>query len=409
MKKIILLSTLTSSLIVAAAYKLPEQSLAGTALSAANVANCEGADCAYYNSANISFLDPNQSYIEAGLTFIHLPAIEFEGVQTLNGVAIPNKAKSEIENIGVPYFHYVSKAYNNLRYSLSITVPGGLRKRWESPVQKLYAQEFELKTVTLTPSVSYKVNSNFAVSVGANITYSEGTVKNDGTLVGLPVKRVMKGDSIDASFNIATSLHLDNGIKLAAVYKSKTKLTEEGEANLYVGSVGKQYDAAVDIYLPATLTLAASKEFDKVSIEFVYERTFWSSYKELKFDYSPALSNALLAAAFDETKQKKWRDTNTFRVGLKYKYSDKLTLMAGYSYDQTPIKEEYISYELPDSNAHIFSAGFKYQYNQNLSFGLAALYDYKTKRKVNSTYNGINGEFSKGGALLVTTGVEYKF
>jgi len=96
-------------------------------------------------------------------------------------------------------------------------------------------------------------------------------------------------------------------------------------------------------------------------------------------------------------------------VGLKYKYNDKITVMAGYSYDETPIDNEYVSYELPDSNGHIFSAGLQYHYSDSLSFGVAALYDYKTKRKVNSRYNGINGEFSKGGALLITTGFEYRF
>ena len=98
MKKIVLLSVLASSLTFGSAYKLPEQSLDGTALSAANVASCDGADCAYYNSANIAFLDPNKSYIEAGLTYIHLPSIEFKGIQTIGTNQIPSKAKSKIEN-----------------------------------------------------------------------------------------------------------------------------------------------------------------------------------------------------------------------------------------------------------------------------------------------------------------------
>jgi len=85
-----------------------------------------------------------------------------------------------------------------------------------------------------------------------------------------------------------------------------------------------------------------------------------------------------------------------------------LTLMAGYSYDQTPIKDAYLSYELPDSNAHVFSVGFKYKQNSNLTWGVSALYDYKTKRSVNQA-DRIKGKFSKGGALLITAGVEYRF
>ncbi len=408
MRKLILYSTLTLTFLNSAAYKLPEQSLKGTALSAANIASCEGADCAFYNSANIAFLE-NKNFLETGITFIHLPSIEFKGTTQVSSQNVVSNAKSKVENIAIAYFHYVSPFFNNLRYSLSITTPGGLRKRWNTPVEQLYAKEFELKTIALTPSLAYKINNNFAISTGINIVYSEGKVKNDGNLLGLAIKRNMRGDSIDFSFNIAASWHLDNGLKIATTYNSKTKLSEEGEANLYLGAIGKQYKSKVDIYLPATFKFAIAKEFDKINLEFVYERTFWSSYKELLFKYSPTINNPILYSAFATPKKKLWKNTNTFRLGLEYKYSNKLSLLAGYSYDQTPIKDEYLSYELPDSNANIFSAGFIYKYSKNLSFGVSLLYDKKRKRKINSSYTHINGEFSKGGALLITSGVLYKF
>jgi len=406
MKRVLQLSLIATVSIFAAAYKLPEQSINGTALGAANVASCDGADCAFYNSANSVFLDPNSQYVEVGGTFVHLPAIEYNGKQNLGKAIVPANAKSKEENIPIPYLHYVSKAYGNYRYGLSVTVPGGLVKRWESPIQKLYAQKFELDTVNINPFVAYKVNKNFAVSAGLNIVYSKGIVKSDGSGVGLPLKRDMDGDSIDYGYNLAATLHLDNGINLAATYRSKVKLSEEGDATLTYATFNQTLESSVNIYLPAALSLAISKDIDKTTIEFVYERTFWSSYKTLDFNYNTPLP-ASLQPLFDAPIPKNWKDTNTFRVGLKYRYSDKLTLMAGYSYDQSPIKEQYLNYELPDSDAHVFSAGFHYQQNKNLGWGVAVLYDYKKNRTVN---NGkINGKFTKGGALLVTAGVTYKF
>ena len=408
MKNILISSITAISIASGAAYKLPEQSLKGTALSAANIASCDGADCAYYNPANISFLDTNSQYIESGLTFVHLPRVSFEGTQVLLGTAVDATAKTLTENAVIPYLHYVSKPYGNIRYSLSVTVPAGLTKRWKSPVQKLFAQEFALKTVMINPSVAYKINSNFSLALGVNIVYSEGKVYSDGADIGLPIKREMKGDSIDYGYNLAASLHLDNGINLATTYRSKIKLSEKGKANLYFGGVGQKYDARVNIYIPATLTLAVSKDIDKWTLEFVYERTFWSSYKTLDFNYDrPILS--VLKPSFSDAIDKRWKDTNSFRVGVQYRYNNKLTLMGGYSYDQTPAPDAHISYELPDSNAHVFSAGFKYQQNKNLSWGTAILYDYKTKRKVDNNVHGVKGKFSKGGAILLTTGFEYKF
>jgi len=409
MKKILTSSIVAISIASGAAYKLPEQSLKGTALSAANVASCDGADCAYYNPANISFLDPNAQFIEGGLTFIHLPKVKFAGTQA--GIAltpVDATAKTKIENVAIPSLHYVSKAYGNWRYSVNVTVPAGLSKRWDAPVEKLYAQEFTLKTVMINPSVAYKVNNNFSIALGANIVYSEGKVYSDGSDVKIPAKREMKGDSIDYGYNLAASYRFDNGLKLAATYRSKIKLSEKGKANLYFGGVGQKYDTTVNIYIPAALNLAISQDIDKWTLEFVYERTFWSSYKTLDFNYDRPILG-ILKSSFDDPIKKNWKDTNTFRFGVSYRYSDKLTLMAGYSYDQSPIPEKYMSYELPDANANIFSAGFKYQQTKNFAWGVGVLYDSKKKRTITNNVKGIKGKFSKGGALLITTGFTYQF
>ena len=114
---------------------------------------------------------------------------------------------------------------------------------------------------------------------------------------------------------------------------------------------------------------------------------------------------------FDTAKDKLWEDTNTYRIGLTYQYNDRLTLMAGYSYDETPVPAKTLSYELPDSDAHIFSAGFKYKQTENLSWGMAILYDKKVERTlaVGENDDKIVGTFSDGGAILGTVGISYRF
>lgn len=407
MKRVLLLSVVGAVSLFGAAYKLPEVSLKGTALSAANVAACDGADCAYYNSANSAFLDGSSQYLEGGLTVVHLPAFDYTGTQTFkSGVTIPANAETEVENAFLPNLHYVSKAYGNWRYGVSVVVPGGLVKRWETPVQKLFAQKFDLTTALINPSVTYKVNDKLALSAGVDILYSKGKVSNDGTLIGKPIKRVMDGDSIDYGYNLAAALHLDNGLNLAATYRSKIKMSLDGDATLGLGPLSLDYKATVDVYLPAALTLAVSKDIDKFTLEFVYERTFWSSYKYLDFNYNKPIPAQL--ASFDAKVPKEWKDTNTLRVGVQYRYNDKLTLMAGYSYDESPIQSAYLGYEMPDSKAHIFSAGFYYKQSENFGWGVGVLYDHKSKRKVR-TLGGISGTFDKGGAYLVTAGFRYKF
>jgi long-chain fatty acid transport protein len=364
----------------------------------------------------MSFLEPEVRYLESGITIAHLPSNTYEGIQVLPGpIVVPSavaSAESEVENIPIPYMHYIAPAMGEWRYGFSMVAPAGLTKRWESPVQKLFAEEFTLKNVELNPVASYKVSDTFSVGGGIRIIYSEGKVYSDGSLVGVPVKREMEGDTIEWGYNVALAWKPTSDVSVGITYRSKIDLNEEGEANLYLGGVGRQFDASVSVPIPAALNIGISKTWNnKLTLEFVYERTFWSAYETLDFVYGEAIQPALVGT-FDDPKDRNWEDTNTYRIGMTYQYNDKLTLMAGYSYDETPVPTKTVSYELPDSDAHIFSAGFKYKQTESLSWGAAILYDYKKSREITAAElneSGIIGEFSDGGAILVTAGISYRF
>ena len=407
----LLLSATAATVVTAGAYKIPEQSINSMSLGAAYVAHTSGADTAYFNPANMAFMEDKQ-YIEGGLTLATLPPIEY----TLQA---PYSGASKSENILIPNLHYVANAIGDFRWGVSLTAPGGLSKRWESPFQKAYAQEFTLKIVELSPSFSYKVADNFSVGGGVRLVYSEGIVKSDSSdaaALGFPanIARDMTGDTFAFGYNLAVTYKPTEDIVLAATYRSKVDLKEEGSATLYAnGAAVYNGDASVSIPLPAALNLAVSKTWNKTfTLEFVYERTFWSAYKSLDFNYGSPIP-AVLVPSFDDPIDKSWKDTNTFRLGATMVF-DKLTMMMGIAIDETPVPDKTIGFELPDSDATIVSLGFRYQQTENLSWGAAFLYDSKDPRSLwNSTVDNpvLNngGSFSGGGAYLTNIGLAYEF
>jgi len=410
MKKIIILSVISSSFMVAGAYKVPEQSINSMALGASYVAHTSGADSAYFNPANMAFMEDNQ-FAEVGMTLAHLPRNKFEGNQAYSSTEIHSaNNKSEIENLYLPFLHYVSNPIERLRWGASLTVPGGLTKRWSRGHQKVSAEEFTLKVVEINPVVSYKVSDNFALGGGLRLIYSEGKVYSDGGVIK-PLKREMEGDTLEYGYNLAMSYRPTSDINMALTYRSNIDLNEEGKANLYLFNVSKQFSANVAVPLPAMLNLAVSKSwFDKYTLELNYERTYWSAYKSLDFNYAKPIQ-PLLVSSFDDPKVKKWSDTDTFRVGVTAKLTPTLTLMGGYSKDYTPINKKYISYELPDSNADIYTVGVRIQADEKLSYGVAYLHDEKSSFSLGAgeNENGIIGKFSEGGADLLSIGLSYKF
>jgi long-chain fatty acid transport protein len=373
--RVVGISIACTAALQASGYKIPEQSLNATALSAANIAAVKGADASYYNPANMAWMEDGYQF-EGSLTYINLPKVKFQGV-------VPtHSGDSKVEHFIAPAGHFVTKEiYENWRFGFSMVAPGGLSKRWESPFAKTFAEEFSLTIIEANPTAAYRVNDRFAIGFGLRMVYTDGVVKSDGRDAGFaPAARDLTGDSIDYGYNLALSYRASEDLKLAATYRSNVDLTVDGKAKLYAGpNLAYNGGATVEIPLPATLALAAAYTMDKTTVELVYERVFWSKYKNLDFNYDVDLTPTPLAA-FDVPTPKNWKDSNTYRIGVTHKYSDKLTLMAGYAHDETPVPDGTIGFELPDSDANIYSAGLRYKVSKDIDVGLAYLYSDKQDR-----------------------------
>ena len=395
------MSTLASSLILASGYRLPESSINATALSAAYVANAHGADSSYYNPANMVF-NPDKSFVEGTLTLVNLGEIKYVDSRTSTF-----NSKSEEENILAPTLLYSSKDYDGVRYGLSLTVPGGLTKRWESAYAKTFAEEFTLKIIEVNPSIGYKVSDNFAIGGGVRVIYSEGVVKSDGTGIGKPVIRDMEANTIEFGYNLAMTYKPLTNLTLAATYRSNIDINEEGNGKLYLSGT-KLYDggASVEVPLPAVLALAVAYDFGSTVVELEYDRSYWSSYETLDFEFSDTVPRAL-QAAFDDPKARNWVDTDAIRLGVTHQLNDKITLMGGIATDENPAPEENLGFELPDSDAMLYSAGLKYKYSDQITLGASFLYDEKDERTVNN--DDISGKFTDASATLFTIGASYSY
>lgn len=399
---LVLLATTGTAL--ASGYRIPEQSVNSTARAGSYVAYTPGADASAYNPANMAWLE-NRGMIEADLTWIHLTSIEY----TDNRTALYN-GESEEENFLMPTVFAVSPDYNNWRVGFAVTAPAGLAKRWEDPFPKTFSEEFSLKVFDINPSLSYKFCDRFAIAAGARAVFAEGTVKSAGQVAsGVIASRDLEGDAWEAGYNLALTVRPLEKMNLSVTYRSKVDLGIEGDARLYTSAGPSTYigDSGVEIPLPAILAVAVSYTFfDRLTVELEYDRTYWSDYEYLDFTYPSALRNPVLAMAFDSPKDKHWQDSDAWRLSASYELNPNLTLMAGFAIDENPVPESTLGFELPDSDALLYSVGVKYKLNQDIELGAAYLYDDKESRDVN---NGtISGRFDEASAHLFTVGVTYK-
>jgi long-chain fatty acid transport protein len=395
-----LVSLFTATSALASGYRIPEQSVDSTAKAGANVASASRADAAYYNPANMSWLSDGWQ-AQANLTYIHLTPISYEDYRSPLF-----DAESEGENFLLPTGFMVSPYYGDVRFGLSVTAPYGLAKRWNDPYPRATAQEFSLEVIELNPTVSYKITDMVSIAGGARMLYSEARVETDARYVGKPAAMTVDGDTLEWGYNLAVAVKPSEDLNFSATYRSNVDLDFEGDVDVYLGKTLPTIDGEVSVPAPAVLTIAAAfNPTEALTVELSWDRTFWSEYEELDFDFTPALGSP-----FETPKTKDWDDSSAYRIGLSYKLDETWTLMGGVAYDETPVPSETLGFELPDSDAWLFSAGTQYKVNDKMDVGMAVLYDYKEEREVTVTPLGTAyGEFTDASAILVTVGLNYKF
>ncbi len=398
---VVLTGILAAGPAFASGYRIPEQSINSTALSAAYVANTPAADASYYNPANMSWLE-NKWQTEASLTWIHLASREY----TDNATPSFNSG-SRTEDFAMPNLHVVSPEYNNFRFGLSVVYPYGLSKRWDNAFQRATAEEFTLKSYELNPTVSYKVNDKLSIGGGLRAIYAEGVVKSTAA-----ISRDLKGNTAEYGYNLALTSRPVENLSLAATYRSKIDLDIEGDARLSLGGA-QLYNgyAEVSVPAPAVLALAAAYTCNsgRTTAELAYDKTFWNAYDKLDFNYAQDFSTHFAFAVFDNPKAKNWVNSDAFRLGLTHKLNTQWTVMAGFAIDKNPVPDQTLGFELPDSDAKIYSCGLRFQPADNLALGAAYLFDDKESRTVPTNANSINGTFDNAAAHLVTAGLQYRF
>ena len=411
MKKIIGVCLAACGLLNAAGFKIPEQSNDSVALLNSNVATSFGADAAYNNPANMVFLDGERSSFENSLTYLQMAKTKFSH-------ADGQKFTSKKAGAFVPTFHFVSpKIGDRFRVGFSLVAPAGMSMRWEDGLPRAMSKKFDLKVVEANPSLAYAVTDSFAVALGLRAVYTRGEAVND---ISLPppskYSQDIKGDGIHFGYNLAITYKPTSDLSLAATYRSKVNMKLKGDSQIVL-PLGSPYSgsASLSVPLPASLNLALSYKISNTTLMFDFERTYWSAWKELDFEYGDATAaqrTNFSFKKFDDPKRRDWKNSDAYRVGIAHDATDKLRLMGAVTFDEAASRTYTTGYDLPDTNSVIYAAGFNYKFTDALELGASYFYQNRKARDakhVSGNPYDPNGRFERGNAQAINLGVKYKF
>lgn len=429
MNKILITSMLATSLVYAAGYKIPEQSTDSIGLAASNVAKSFGADAAYFNPANMPFLE-DKIYIDAMMSYFKTSRVTF------NGESGSSYSSEPFSTVGGT-LHMVSNDLNGFRLGFSAYVPAGLEIEWKD-VPKDISRYFKLNIIGLNPSLAYAINDKLSVAVGLNAYYIKGETSGEFYRFkrqGLAVvpSRHMKGDAWAFGYNLALSYKPLDNLSFGVTYRSRVNFDIKGHGDIKgfpdLSAIGQPNFAnllnyggkakVTGLIVPASLVLATAWDVSKdTTLLFALERTFWSKLKGYDFEFgdmSARHNNPYFLSSFDGPTKRNFKDSNVYRLGINHKFNNHWRGMLGLAYDEGAAGDlETVSFEIPDTKAYVYSVGVAYAPNDSLEFGLGYIYQDRKSAKANVEVAGGSstheqGEFKKASIQIIGASVKYKF
>lgn len=389
----------------ASGFAVPEISIAGLGLSNAVVANTDEVGAIAYNPALAAFHDGMT--VSGGLMVVR-PTLE---VSTSTG----DHESAGKDNAFIPMFQLTYAVNDRVTLGIGANAPFGLETKWEDgtfPILAAFDPDgtppngsptggfiapgglqpttSRLETVVVSPTVTYRLNEQAAVSAGADYYYVKEVVFNSAAAI-------TEGDGDGWGWNVS-AVYTEGALTFGAAYHSKAEVgvTGDSEVILTGGPPSPTARASADVPLPWRLQAGVHYQVnDALGVEFDITRTGWSEFDELTIDGVSTI-----------TSTNNWDDANAYRLGVSYQMSPRTRLRFGYTYDETGQDDDFYSARIPDADRHLFSVGVGHELENGFTVDAGYMYvrfkdrDYSTSVPF-GTYgsdpngtNAYNGDYS---------------
>jgi|SRR6476661_4325144 len=288
---------------------------------------------------------------------------------------------------------------DRLAVGVGITTPYGYHTRWADGWEgRGVVQEAQLNTYFVQPTVGYRLNDNFSVGAGFVYGYSKYTqTRGLAQYDDAAAQAKFDASGSGVGFNVGLYGRTGDNLAFGISYRSGLKMKLDNGTAAYSNVPGRDaalYPASTSfgttLNLPSTLSVGLADRITKnLLLTFDFTLTGWSTLDSLNFDVD---ANGGQAASRIRN-IRRYEDALAFRVGAEYAVGSKLTVLAGASYDETPVRDEYIHPELPDANTLGGSLGLVY--NLSPGFAIEGAYSYgygqeRTARAKPSNYTAPN-------------------
>jgi len=336
----------------------------------------------YLNPGALGFIKNN--YIQLGASFVN-PSTTFRS-QNFNTQSFSAESENMDSVLFTPFSLFAAWRRPGSRFTFGIGVhnPFGYQTRWDDNWKgKSIVQESSINSLYIQPTLSYRIDDRIGVGVG--LVYSLGNFlirkslpiigkNNTGSWVEL------SGNGNGIGFNAGFFFRPNPRLSLGINYRSGIQLPiQDGKLNFNVPvSQRSEYEKdsvfSTTLSFPGILSFGMSYQLQNdliVAIDLNY--TQWEVYDQLEIQ----LQNPdVQIRDLDEVIERNFKNSYSVRLGVEYQMNPTNYLRFGAIYNQSPVKEEYVSPELPDLNSIGMTIGYGRTIFNHFQVDIAYKFEY---------------------------------
>lgn len=410
-----------ASQVFASGFQIQEQNVTNLGLAySGTAALAEDASTGWYNAAGLTRLGESQIVLSANLiqgnfdftassakTPLPVAVISLQPVRTAPGDVPGENTDDPGTTNFVPAFYISKRLDDRWVVGFNVTAPFGLNSEYkETGIARYLATKSSLETFNFSPSIAYQIFKCLSFGIGPDAQFGkarldvrigDGNATRDGFqknraegwgygwhagILWSPWDTTRLGLTYRSHVNFHGEGYSENQVSYAEIDAGIADLTLFGDA---AGTYTLQRVRA-DITLPETWTLSLYHAFNQcLALTADAAWTNWSRFHTLRLRFQPGASIAILPQVFSGAVTTAGLDTDTWEhfkdarrvaLGLIYTMNTQWLFRIGSAYDQSPVRDDFRTARLPDSDRVWAAIGGAYTLNRALriDFGYAYLF-----------------------------------
>jgi long-chain fatty acid transport protein len=248
---------------------------------------------------------------------------------------------------------YAHSLTDRLKFGTSIiTISGTLLDYDDDWTGRYLNTEVSLFTITLNPTLAYRVTDWLSIGGGPQIMYADLEIKSKAPPPDGTGEVKIDGDDVAYGYNLDALFELSEKTRLGIGYQSKIEPEFSGDVEFKGGANSANAGTDTEITFPQFVRVGIYHDLNgQWALLGTVGWEDWSDFENINISTGQGSQQI----------PRNWDDTYKFAAGVHYRPVDQWLLQLGIAYDTSPVDSDDRTPDMPIDRQIRYATGAQYQ------------------------------------------------